>query len=264
MNNNFDPMTGRPIVNNEQSQLQQNYNNLNQNNNYNFNNNENKKNNNKMIIGVIIVAIVIGIAIFGFNKLTNKQETEGPFLMTVEEVTSDFNKGLVIASGTISRGTVHVNDEVAVIGPYDEIKRVTIGEIWISDNSVEMASAGDTVEFVLKGATRRDVYSGMLLSKPDVFRPASEFTADLYVYKTEEGGRHTPFFQNYRPPFYFRGEYITGLITLPDDVERVNPGDSVKITVKLEEKVAMDIGMEFIIREGGRIIAKGTITSLLD
>ena len=188
-------------------------------------------------------------------------DKDGAFLMPIEDVFTITGRGTVV-TGRIERGTIKLNDEVQIIGLDHEIITTTVTGIEMFRKSLDYAEAGDNAGLLLKDVSREDVERGQVIAKPNSIRAATKFDADVYVLTKEEGGRHTPFFNNYRPQFYFKTTDITGVITLPSDVEMVMPGDNVKMTVELISNVAMEVGTEFSIREGGRTVGKGTVTKV--
>ena len=188
--------------------------------------------------------------------------TDKPFLMPVEDVFSITGRGTV-ATGRIETGVIHVGDEVELLGLGEDKKSVVTG-VEMFRKLLDEGQAGDNVGLLLRGIDKNEIKRGMVLCHPGVVKPHSEFKASVYVLKKEEGGRHTPFHNHYRPQFYIRTLDVTGEITLPEGVEMVMPGDHVEIIVKLITPVACDKGLRFAIREGGRTVGSGQITEILD
>ena len=180
-----------------------------------------------------------------------ERETEKPFLMPVEDVFTITGRGTV-ATGRVERGTLHVNDEVEIVGITDEVRKVVVTGIEMFRKLLDEALPGDNIGALLRGVQRDDIERGQVLCKPGSVTPHNKFTAQVYVLTKEEGGRHTPFFNNYRPQFYFRTTDVTGVCELPAGTEMCMPGDNVEMTVELIHKVAMEPGLRFAIREGGR------------
>ncbi len=265
----------------------------------NQNHSNNKKSMNGIIIVVIILLIVIAIGIFylttkdkkldktdvdnNTNQTVEKEEqnsTEsnsnisgsvdsntntnydenGAFLMPIEDIFTITGRGTLV-TGKVSRGKIKVGDTIQIIGLDKEIKTTVVKGIEISRKSVDEATVGDDVGILLSIA-REELEIGQVVAKPNSIVAAKKFEADVYVFSKEEGGRQTPFFTNYRPQFYFRTTEVTGTITLPDGVEMVMPGDNAKFSVELVKSIAMEVGTEFSIREGGRTIASGKITKV--
>lgn len=192
---------------------------------------------------------------------TPERDTEKPFLLPVEDVFSITGRGTV-ASGRIDRGAIHVGDEVEIIGMKDETKKAIITGIEMFRKTLESGEAGDNVGLLLRGITRDEIERGQVLAKPGSITPHTKFKAEIYVLTKEEGGRHTPFFNNYRPQFYFRTTDVTGEIQLSEGTEMVMPGDNVTIDVTLIHPIAVEQGTTFSIREGGRTVGSGIITSI--
>ena len=190
-----------------------------------------------------------------------KREIEKPFLMPVEDVFSISGRGTVV-TGRIEQGVVNVGDEIEIVGIRDTQKSTCTG-VEMFRKLLDRGEAGDNVGVLLRGTKREDVERGQVLAKSGTITPHTEFEAEIYVMSKEEGGRHTPFFKNYRPQFYFRTTDVTGEITLPADKEMVMPGDNVKLTVKLIAPVAMDEGLRFAIREGGRTVGAGVVAKII-
>lgn len=185
-----------------------------------------------------------------------------PFMMPVEDVFTITGRGTV-ATGRVERGVVKVNEEVEIIGLKEETKKVVATGLEMFRKLLDDAKAGDNVGILLRGVNRDDVERGQVIAKPGSVKPHKEFKAQVYVLSKEEGGRHTPFFGNYRPQFYFRTTDVTGSIKLPAGVEMVMPADNVEMTVELIAPVAIEEGTKFSIREGGRTIGAGTVVSII-
>jgi len=193
---------------------------------------------------------------------TPDRDTDKPFLMSIEEVFTISGRGTVV-TGRVERGRLNLNDEVEIVGLKDTRKTVVTG-IEMFRKSLDYAEAGDNAGVLLRGINREDVERGQVLAKPGSVHPHKKFKASVYVLSKEEGGRHTPFFSNYRPQFYFRTTDVTGVIELPQGVEMVMPGDNVEMTVELIASVALENGTKFSIREGGRTVGAGTVTEIIE
>jgi elongation factor Tu len=189
------------------------------------------------------------------------REVDKPFLMCVEDVFTIEGRGTVV-TGRVERGVLKKMEEVEIVGLRDTRKTVAT-DIEMFRKLLDSASAGDNVGVLLRGVTKTDVERGMVLAKPGSITPHTKFKAEVYVLTKDEGGRHTPFFTNYRPQFYFRTSDVTGTLTLPQGVEMVMPGDNVSVTVELQKSVAMEKGLKFAIREGGRTIGSGIVTEVI-
>ncbi len=189
--------------------------------------------------------------------------TELPFLMPVEDVFSITGRGTV-ATGRIERGVINSGDPVDILGMGAENLKSTITGVEMFRKILDRGEAGDNVGLLLRGIDKEDIRRGMVICKPGSVKPHAHFKAEVYVLSKEEGGRHTPFFNKYRPQFYFRTTDVTGEITLPEGVEMVMPGDNITIDVKLISKIAMEKGLRFAIREGGRTVGAGQVTEILD
>ncbi len=194
---------------------------------------------------------------------TPERDTDKPFMMPVEDVFSITGRGTV-ATGRVERGTVKVGDEVEIVGLADEARTTTVTGVEMFRKLLEQAEAGDNIGALLRGVSRDEVERGQVLAKPGSIKPHTKFTAQVYVLTKEEGGRHTPFFSNYRPQFYFRTTDVTGTINLPEGVEMVMPGDNVEMTVELIAPVAIEEGTKFSIREGGRTVGAGSVSSIIE
>lgn len=191
---------------------------------------------------------------------TPERAIDGTFLMPVEDVFSISGRGTVV-TGRVERGVVKVGEEIEIVGIRDTQKTIVTG-VEMFRKLLDQGQAGDNVGVLLRGTKREDVERGQVLSQPGTIKPHTEFTAEVYVLSKEEGGRHTPFFNNYRPQFYFRTTDVTGAISLPADKEMVLPGDNVSITVKLIAPIAMEEGLRFAIREGGRTVGAGVVAKI--
>jgi len=190
------------------------------------------------------------------------REVDKPFLMPVEDVFSITGRGTV-ATGRIERGVINSNDTVEIIGMQEKTLTSTVTGVEMFRKILDRGEAGDNVGLLLRGIEKTDIRRGMVVAKPGSIKPHLEFKAEIYVLKKEEGGRHTPFHNKYRPQFYLRTTDVTGEITLPEGREMVMPGDNVTITVSLIQPVAMDKGLRFAIREGGRTVGAGQVTEIL-
>jgi elongation factor Tu len=184
-----------------------------------------------------------------------------PFLMSVEDVFSITGRGTV-ATGRVERGQVKVGDTVDIIGIVDEAKSTTVTGVEMFRKLLDYAEAGDNIGALLRGVSREDIQRGQVLAKPGSIVPHTSFTSEVYVLSKEEGGRHTPFFSNYRPQFYFRTTDVTGVIELPEGVEMVMPGDNVEMKIELISPIALEEGTRFSIREGGRTVGSGVVASI--
>ncbi|MFC5540850.1 MAG: elongation factor Tu [Bacilli bacterium] len=193
---------------------------------------------------------------------TPQREVDKPFMMPVEDVFSITGRGTV-ATGRVERGQLKVGDEVEIIGLADEPTKTTVTGIEMFRKLLDYAEAGDNIGALLRGISRDEVQRGQVLAKPGSITPHTAFKAQVYVLSKEEGGRHTPFFSNYRPQFYFRTTDVTGVITLPEGVEMVMPGDNVEMTVELISPIAIEEGTKFSIREGGRTVGAGSVSEII-
>ncbi|MBU5343760.1 elongation factor Tu [Caldifermentibacillus hisashii] len=192
---------------------------------------------------------------------TPQRETDKPFMMPVEDVFSITGRGTV-ATGRVERGELKVGDVVEIVGLSDEPKQTTVTGVEMFRKLLDQAEAGDNIGALLRGVARDEVERGQVLAKPGTITPHTKFKAQVYVLTKEEGGRHTPFFSNYRPQFYFRTTDVTGIIELPEGVEMVMPGDNVEMTVELISPIAIEEGTKFSIREGGRTVGAGSVASI--
>jgi len=190
-----------------------------------------------------------------------KRDIEKPFLMPVEDVFSITGRGTV-ATGRIERGRIKVQEEVALIG-FNSDKKTIVTGVEMFRKLLDSGDAGDNVGLLLRGVDKDDIQRGMVLAKPGSITPHTKFTAEVYVLTKEEGGRHTPFFKGYRPQFYFRTTDVTGSVELPEGMEMVMPGDNVQMTIELITPIAMDEGLRFAIREGGRTVGAGVVATIL-
>ena len=191
-----------------------------------------------------------------------EREIDKPFLMPIEDVFSISGRGTVV-TGRIERGRVKVGEEVAIIGIKDTVKTVCTG-VEMFRKLLDQGEAGDNVGVLLRGTKRDDVERGQVLAKPNTITPHTQFEAEVYVLSKEEGGRHTPFFKGYRPQFYFRTTDVTGSVDLPEGVEMVMPGDNIKMRISLIAPIAMDEGLRFAIREGGRTVGAGVVAKIVE
>ena len=191
------------------------------------------------------------------------RETDKPFLMPVEDVFSITGRGTV-ATGRVERGTLHLSDEVEIVGVHEDIRKVVVTGIEMFRKLLDEAQAGDNIGALLRGVQRNEIERGQCLVKPGSVKCHKKFTAQVYVLTKDEGGRHTPFFNNYRPQFYFRTTDVTGVCELPEGTEMCMPGDNVEMTVELIHPVAMEQGLRFAIREGGRTVGSGRVVSIIE
>ena len=194
---------------------------------------------------------------------TPERDTEKPFMMPVEDVFSITGRGTV-ATGRVERGQVKVGDEVEIIGLQEENKKTTVTGVEMFRKLLDYAEAGDNIGALLRGVSREEIQRGQVLAKPGTITPHSKFKAEDYVLSKEEGGRHTPFFSNYRPQFYFRTTDVTGIIHLPEGVEMVMPGDNTEMNVELISTIAIEEGTRFSIREGGRTVGSGVVSTITE
>jgi len=192
---------------------------------------------------------------------TPERAVDGAFLMPVEDVFSISGRGTVV-TGRVERGIIKVGEEIEIVGIVDTVKTTVTG-VEMFRKLLDQGQAGDNVGLLLRGTKREDVQRGQVLAKPGSIKPHTDFTGEVYVLSKDEGGRHTPFFNNYRPQFYFRTTDVTGSIVLPADKEMVMPGDNVSITVKLIAPIAMEEGLRFAIREGGRTVGAGVVAKII-
>lgn len=192
-----------------------------------------------------------------------KREMDKPFLMAVEDVFSITGRGTV-GTGRIERGTVKTGEEIEIIGMTNEVKKVIVTGVEMFRKTLDSGQAGDNAGLLLRGIEKDDIRRGQVFAKPGSITPHSKFKSQVYVLKKEEGGRHTPFFNGYRPQFYFRTTDVTGVVKLPKDVEMVMPGDNVTIEGELITPIAMEKGLRFAIREGGRTVGAGVVSEIIE
>jgi elongation factor Tu len=192
-----------------------------------------------------------------------ERDNEKPFIMPIEDIFSITGRGTVV-TGRVERGTIHLNDPVEIVGFSQEPRQTVVTGIEMFRKLLDEGEAGDNVGLLLRGVDKKDVKRGEVVAKPGTVTPHSHFKAQIYVLTKEEGGRHTPFHNHYRPQFFIRTLDVTGEITLPEGVEMVMPGDNVEIDVKLINPVALDKGVRFAIREGGRTVGAGQVIEVLD
>ena len=194
---------------------------------------------------------------------TPARDVDHPFLMPVEDIFSITGRGTV-ATGRVERGTVKVGDTVEIVGLTNEKRSVVVTGVEMFKKQLDQAEAGDNIGALLRGVQRNEIERGQVLAAPNSIHPHTKFEAEVYVLTKEEGGRHTPFFNGYRPQFYFRTTDVTGDIQLPEGTEMVMPGDNATFTVTLITPIAMDEGLRFAIREGGRTVASGVVSKILE
>ena len=192
-----------------------------------------------------------------------QRDTDKPFLMPVEDVFTITGRGTV-ATGRVERGVLHLNDEVEILGVKEDVKKTVVTGIEMFRKLLDEAQAGDNIGALLRGVQRTDIERGQCLTKPGSVKCHKKFTAQVYVLTKDEGGRHTPFFNNYRPQFYFRTTDVTGVCELPAGTEMCMPGDNVEMTIELIHPVAMEQGLRFAIREGGRTVGSGRVVSIIE
>ncbi len=192
-----------------------------------------------------------------------QRDTDKPFLMPVEDIFTITGRGTV-ATGRVERGTLHVNDEVEILGVQEEVQKTVVTGIEMFRKLLDEAQAGDNIGALLRGIQRTDIVRGQVIAKPGTVTCHKKFTAQVYVLTKDEGGRHTPFFNNYRPQFYFRTTDVTGVIQLPEGTEMCMPGDNVEMSVELIHPIAMEQGLGFAIREGGRTVGSGKVATIIE
>jgi elongation factor Tu len=192
---------------------------------------------------------------------TPVRDIDKPLLMPIEDVFTITGRGTVV-TGRVDRGVVKVQDEVEMIGLHEQSRKVIVTGVEMFRKILEQGMAGDNIGVLLRGVERKDVERGMVIAKPGSIKPHTKFKSQVYVLTKEEGGRHTPFFQGYRPQFYFRTTDVTGIIKLPDGVEMVMPGDNINMDVELITPIAIEEGLRFAIREGGRTVGSGVVTGI--
>ena len=194
---------------------------------------------------------------------TPERATDKPFLMPVEDVFTITGRGTV-ATGRVERGTVKVGDTVEIVGLQDKPKSTVVTGVEMFRKTLDYAEAGDNIGALLRGVQRTDIERGQVLAKPGTIHPHTHFVGQVYVLTKEEGGRHTPFFNGYRPQFYFRTTDVTGNIKLPEGVEMVMPGDNIDMEITLITPIAIEEGLRFAIREGGRTVGSGVVTKVIE
>ena len=192
-----------------------------------------------------------------------ERDTDKPFLMPIEDIFSITGRGTV-ATGRVERGVLHVSDEVEIVGIREETRKVVVTGVEMFRKLLDEAQAGDNIGALLRGVQRTEIQRGQVLAQPGSVTCHHKFTAQVYVLTKDEGGRHTPFFNNYRPQFYFRTTDVTGVITLPEGTEMCMPGDNVEMTIDMIHPVAMEQGLTFAIREGGRTVGSGRVASIIE
>ncbi|MDN5346946.1 MAG: elongation factor Tu [Clostridia bacterium] len=194
---------------------------------------------------------------------TPQRDVDKPFLMPIEDVFTITGRGTVV-TGRVERGKIKVGDEVEIIGLRDSVKKTVATGVEMFRKVLDEGVAGDNIGVLLRGIERKEVERGMVLAKPGSIKPHTKFSAEVYVLTKEEGGRHTPFFNGYRPQFYFRTTDVTGVVKLPEGVEMVMPGDNVRMNIELITPIAIEEGLRFAIREGGRTVGAGVVTSIAE
>ena len=192
-----------------------------------------------------------------------QRDTDKPFLMPVEDVFTITGRGTV-ATGRVERGVLHLNDEVEILGVKEDVKKTVVTGIEMFRKLLDEAQAGDNIGALLRGVQRTEIVRGQVLAKPGSVTCHKKFTAQVYVLTKDEGGRHTPFFNNYRPQFYFRTTDVTGVINLPEGTEMCMPGDNIEMTIELIHPIAMSQGLTFAIREGGRTVGSGRVATVIE
>ena len=192
-----------------------------------------------------------------------QRETDKPFLMPIEDIFTITGRGTV-ATGRVERGTLHINEEVEIVGIKEETRKTVVTGIEMFRKMLDEAQAGDNIGALLRGVQRTEIERGQVLSKPGSVTCHKKFTAQVYVLTKDEGGRHTPFFNNYRPQFYFRTTDVTGVCNLPEGTEMCMPGDNVEMTIELIHPIAMEQGLTFAIREGGRTVGSGRVATIIE
>ena len=194
---------------------------------------------------------------------TPERKSDLPFLMPIEDIFSITGRGTV-ATGRVERGQLNLNDEVEIVGLSDETRKVVVTGIEMFRKLLDYAEAGDNIGALLRGVARDEIERGQVLAKPGTITPHTQFKGEVYVLTKDEGGRHTPFFTNYRPQFYFRTTDVTGVVNLPDGVEMCMPGDNITMSVELTTTIAIEEGLRFAIREGGRTVGSGRVVSIIE
>ena len=194
---------------------------------------------------------------------TPERDTDKPFLLPIEDVFTITGRGTVV-TGRVERGQVKVGDEVQIVGLQEESRKTVVTGVEMFRKMMDYAEAGDNIGCLLRGVERKDVERGQVLAKPNSIHPHTKFHSEVYVLTKEEGGRHTPFFNGYRPQFYFRTTDVTGVAMLPEGVEMVMPGDNIKMTIELITPIAIEAGLRFAIREGGRTVGSGVVSDVIE
>jgi len=194
---------------------------------------------------------------------TPERDTDKPFLMPIEDVFTITGRGTVV-TGRVERGQVKVGDEVQIVGLQEESRKTVVTGVEMFRKMMDYAEAGDNIGCLLRGVERKEVERGQVLAKPNSIHPHTKFHSEVYVLTKEEGGRHTPFFNGYRPQFYFRTTDVTGVAMLPEGVEMVMPGDNIKMTIELITPIAIEAGLRFAIREGGRTVGSGVVSDVIE
>ena len=194
---------------------------------------------------------------------TPERPVDQPFLMPIEDVMTISGRGTVV-TGRVERGTVKLQDEVEIVGLSKESKKTVVTGVEMFRKTLDQAEAGDNIGALLRGIQRDEIERGQVLAKPGTIHPHTKFTAQVYVLTKEEGGRHTPFFNGYRPQFYFRTTDVTGVINLPEGTEMCMPGDNIEMTIELIHPIAMSQGLTFAIREGGRTVGSGRVATIIE
>ncbi|EEG77819.1 elongation factor Tu domain protein [Dethiobacter alkaliphilus AHT 1] len=194
---------------------------------------------------------------------TPERDIDKPFLMPIEDVFTITGRGTV-ATGRVERGAIKVGEEVEIVGFAEKSRKTVVTGVEMFRKIMDFAEAGDNIGALLRGVDREEIERGQVLAKPGSINPHTKFNAEVYVLKKEEGGRHTPFFQGYRPQFYLRTTDVTGVITLPEGVEMIMPGDNVQMKIELITPIAIEEGLRFAIREGGRTVGAGVVASIIE
>ena len=189
------------------------------------------------------------------------REIDKPFLMPIEDVFTITGRGTVV-TGRVEQGQIKIGDEVEIVGIHEKVEKTVVTGVEMFQKTLDAAQAGDNAGALLRGVKREEIERGQVLAKPGSITPHTDFDAEIYVLSKDEGGRHTPFFSKYRPQFYFRTTDVTGEITLPEGQEMVMPGDNTQMTVQLIQPIAMDEGLRFAVREGGRTVGAGVVTKI--
>jgi elongation factor Tu len=189
------------------------------------------------------------------------RDVDKPFLMPIEDVFTITGRGTVV-TGRVEQGQIKIGDEVEIVGIHEKVEKTVVTGVEMFQKTLDAAQAGDNAGALLRGVKREEIERGQVLAKPGSITPHTSFDAEIYVLSKEEGGRHTPFFSKYRPQFYFRTTDVTGEITLPEGQEMVMPGDNTQMTVQLIQPIAMDEGLRFAVREGGRTVGAGVVTKI--